>query len=140
VAAVDEHMAPGGVLRGSGGGDGGLFSGVTARYLALVVTTLPGDSTDDVSARETAREIVLTSAQAAWDNRQSVEGLPLFGPSWDETAEVPTAAGQQAQFVGGAVNASEIAERDLSVQLSGWMLMEAAHAVTARKGNEGTSE
>jgi predicted alpha-1,6-mannanase (GH76 family) len=140
VAAVDEHMAPGGVLRGSGGGDGGLFSGVTARYLALVATTLPGDSTADVSARETAREIVLTSAQAAWDNRQSVEGLPLFGPSWDETAEVPTAAGQKAQFVGGAVNASEIAERDLSVQLSGWMLMEAAHAVTARKGNEGTSE
>jgi predicted alpha-1,6-mannanase (GH76 family) len=140
VAAVDEHMSPGGVLRGSGGGDGGLFSGVTARYLALVATTLPGDATADVTARETAREIVLTSAQAAWDNRQSVEGLPLFGPSWDETAEIPTAGGQQAQFVGGAVNASDIAERDLSVQLSGWMLMEAAHAVTAGKGNEGTGE
>ena len=133
-------MAPGGVLRGSGGGDGGLFSGITARYLALVATTLPGDSAADVTARETAREIVLSSAQAAWDNRQSVEGLPLFGPSWDETAELPTAGGQQAQFVGGAVNASEIPERDLSVQLSGWMLMEAAHAVTAGEGNEGTSE
>jgi predicted alpha-1,6-mannanase (GH76 family) len=36
-----------------------------------------------------------------------------------------------AQFVEGAVNASEIAERDLSVQLSGWMLMEAACNVTA---------
>ena len=35
VAAVDEHMTAGGVLRGSGGGDGGLFSGITARYLAL---------------------------------------------------------------------------------------------------------
>jgi predicted alpha-1,6-mannanase (GH76 family) len=140
VAAVDEHMAPGGVLRGSGGGDGGLFSGVTARYLALVATTLPGGSAADVTARENSREIVLTSAQAAWDNRQSVEGLPLFGPSWDDTAEVPTAGGQRAQFVGGAVNASDIPERDLSVQLSGWMLMEAAHAVTAGKGNEGTSE
>ena len=42
VAAVDEHMAPGGVVRGAGGGDGGLFSGITARYLALVATTLPG--------------------------------------------------------------------------------------------------
>ncbi len=63
VAAVDEHMAPGGVLRGSGGGDGGLFSGVTARYLALVATTLPGDAAADVTARDTAREIVLTSAQ-----------------------------------------------------------------------------
>jgi predicted alpha-1,6-mannanase (GH76 family) len=43
---------------------------------------------------------------------------------------VPTAGGQQAEFVGGAVTGSEIPERDLSVQLSGWMLMEAAHAVT----------
>ncbi|MGB7167192.1 MAG: glycoside hydrolase family 76 protein, partial [Mycobacterium sp.] len=134
VAAVDEHMAPAGVLRGSGGGDGGLFSGITARYLALVATTLPGDSAADASARETARDIVLSSAQAAWDNRQSVQGLPLFGPSWDQTAELPTADGQQAQFVGGAVTGSEIAERDLSVQLSGWMLMEAAYAVTVNEG------
>ena len=95
VAAVNEKMAPGGVLRGSGGGDGGLFSGITARYLALVATTLPGDSVDDVKARDTARHIVLTSAQSAWDNRQSVEGLPLFGPSWDETAELPTAGGSR---------------------------------------------
>jgi predicted alpha-1,6-mannanase (GH76 family) len=136
VAAVDEHMAPGGVVRGSGGGDGGLFAGVTARYLALVATTLPGDSAADVAARETAREIVLSSAQSAWDNRQSVQGLPLFGPFWDQAAELPTAGGQQAQFVGGAVTGSEIAERDLSVQLSGWMLMEAAYAVTV---DEGTS-
>ncbi|HXO11949.1 MAG TPA: fructose-bisphosphate aldolase, partial [Mycobacterium sp.] len=81
------------------------------------------------------REIVLTSAQSAWDNRQTVEGLPLFGPFWDRPAELPTAGGQQAQFVGGAVSGSEIPERDLSVQLSGWMLMEAAHAVTVKEGN-----
>lgn len=42
VAAVNEHMAPGGVISGAGGGDGGLFAGITARYLALVATTLPG--------------------------------------------------------------------------------------------------
>jgi predicted alpha-1,6-mannanase (GH76 family) len=138
VAAVDEHMAPGGVLRGSGGGDGGLFAGITARYLALVVTTLPGDSAADAKARETAREIVLKSAQSAWDNRQSVDGLPLFGPFWDRPAELPTAGGQQAQFVGGAVTGSEIPERDLSVQLSGWMLMEAAHVVSVAEKYEGT--
>ena len=41
VAAVAEHMAPDGVIKGAGGGDGGLFNGILARYLALVVTTLP---------------------------------------------------------------------------------------------------
>jgi predicted alpha-1,6-mannanase (GH76 family) len=131
VAAVAEHMAPSGVLRGSGGGDGGLFAGITARYLALVATTLPGESDDDVAARDTARTIVLQSAKSAWDNRQTVAGLPLFGSNWDSDAELPTAGGQRAQFVAGAVNASATAERDLSVQLSGWMLMEAACNVTA---------
>ncbi|MGY4710886.1 glycoside hydrolase family 76 protein [Mycolicibacterium sp. CBM1] len=130
VAAIEQHMAPGGILVGAGGGDGGLFSGITARYLALTATDLPGDSEQDAAARDTARRIVLDSAEAAWENRQSVEGLPLFGPSWERTAEIPTAAGGQAQFVEGAVNSSQTPERDLSVQLSGWMLMEAAHTVT----------
>lgn len=131
VAAVHEHMAPSGVLIGGGGGDGGLFAGVTARYLALVVTTLPGDSADDTVARDTARTIVLTSAKSAWDYRQTVDGLPLFGSFWDREAQMPGTGGQQAQFVAGAVESSSVAERDLSVQLSGWMLMEAAHSVTA---------
>ena len=131
VAAVDEHMAPSGVLHGAGGGDGGLFSGITARYLALVATTLPGERAEDVAARDTARKIVLASAKSAWDNRQTAEGLPVFGSFWDREAELPTEDGDQAQFVAGAVNSSDIAERDLSVQLSGWMLMEAAYCVTA---------
>jgi predicted alpha-1,6-mannanase (GH76 family) len=129
VAAVRDHMAPGGVLTGAGGGDGGLFHGILARYLALVATTLPQRGPDDATARDTARALVLGSAEAAWDNRQTVDGLPLFPAFWDRTAEIPTAAGTQAQFVEGAVNASEVPERDLSVQLSGWMLMEAAHRV-----------
>jgi predicted alpha-1,6-mannanase (GH76 family) len=131
VAAVGEHMAPAGVLRGAGGGDGGLFAGITARYLALVATTLPGESADDVVARDTARSIVLASAKSAWDYRQTLEGLPVFGAFWDRDAEVPAEGGRRAQFVAGAVNASAVAERDLSVQLSGWMLMEAAGKVTA---------
>jgi predicted alpha-1,6-mannanase (GH76 family) len=124
-------MAPAGVLSGAGGGDGGLFAGVTARYLALVATTLPGDSAPDVAARDTARAVVLSSAKSAWDNRQTVDGLPLFGAFWDRAAELPREGGQPAQFAEGAVDASEIAERDLSVQVSGWMLMEAAGNVTA---------
>lgn len=80
---------------------------------------------------------MLASAQSAWDNRQSVQGLPLFGPFWDRPADLPATGGQQAEFVAGAVTESEIPERDLSVQLSGWMLMEAAHAVT---NNERTTD
>jgi predicted alpha-1,6-mannanase (GH76 family) len=129
VAAVSEHMAPSGVLRGAGGGDGGLFAGITARYLALVATTLPGTSFADVAARNAAYELVLDSAQSAWDYRQTVDGLPLFGPSWERTAELPGKGGKHARVVEGAVESSAAAERDLSVQLSGWMLMEAAHGV-----------
>jgi predicted alpha-1,6-mannanase (GH76 family) len=135
VKAVRDNMAPDGVIKGAGGGDGGLFNGILARYLALVVTTLPQNAPADAEARDTARTLVLTSAQAAWDNRQTVANLPLFGPFWERSAEMPTAGGQEAQFVEGAVNASEVPERDLSVQLSGWMLMEAAH-VTAASGDE----
>ncbi|MFA7512517.1 MAG: fructose-bisphosphate aldolase, partial [Mycolicibacterium vanbaalenii] len=131
VAAVAEHMAPAGVIKGAGGGDGGLFNGILARYLALVATALPGDSPADDKARETATELVLTSARTAWDNRQTVEGLPLFAAFWDRPAELPTAGSGDAEFVDGAVNSSEIPERDLSVQLAGWMLLEAAHVVTA---------
>jgi predicted alpha-1,6-mannanase (GH76 family) len=130
VAAVDAHMALQGVIKGAGGGDGGLFSGVTARYLALVATALPGQTEEDVAARDTARSIVLASAQAAWDNRQTLDGLPLFGPFWEQTAEIPARGGQEAQFIEGAVYSSAMPERDLSVQLSGWMLMEAAHTVS----------
>jgi predicted alpha-1,6-mannanase (GH76 family) len=129
VAAVDKEMAPDGVIKGAGGGDGGLFNGILARYLALVVTALPNKSADDTGAIATARNIVIKSAQSAWDYRQTVDGLPLFGPFWDRNAELPKAGGQEAQFVEGTVNASAMPERDLSVQLSGWMLMEAAHAV-----------
>ena len=132
VAAVADHMAPDGVLKGAGGGDGGLFHGILARYLALVATDLPGDSPDDEAARTTAGSLVLSSAEAAWENRVTVEDLPLFSAFWEREAQLPTATSGDAQFVAGAVNSSEIPERDLSVQLAGWMLMEAAHTVAGQ--------
>ncbi len=132
VSAINTHMAPSGVLQGAGGGDGGLFAGITARYLALVASRLPGDSPHGFSARSSARALVLASAESAWDFRQTVGGLPVFGAFWDRDAELPTGGGNEAQFVGGAVTSSAIGERDLSVQISGWMLMEAAYDVAAR--------
>ncbi|WP_099021176.1 glycoside hydrolase family 76 protein [Mycolicibacterium palauense] len=129
VAAIGARMAPDGVLKGTGGGDGGLFGGITARYLAFAATALPGSSEQSERTRRTARDIVLASARSAWEYRQSVDGLPLFGPFWDRAAELPRADTGQAQLVDGAVDSSAMPERDLSVQLSGWMLMEAAHRV-----------
>ncbi|GLP81731.1 glycoside hydrolase family 76 protein [Mycobacterium antarcticum] len=130
VKAIADEMAPGGVIKGAGGGDGGLFNGILARYLALAATLLPEDGQEDTATRATAKELVLKSAHSAWDYRQTVDGLPLFGAFWDRNADLPTAGGKDAEFVEGAVNASEVPERDLSVQLSGWMLMEAAHTVS----------
>jgi predicted alpha-1,6-mannanase (GH76 family) len=128
VPAIAEHMTSDGVLRGAGGGDGGLFAGITARYLALAANALPGDTAEDGAARAAARDIVLSSARAAWDNRQDVDGLPLFSAFWNRAAVVP-GAGAAGKRVDGAVTESAAPERDLSVQVSGWMLMEAAHTV-----------
>jgi predicted alpha-1,6-mannanase (GH76 family) len=121
VAAVRDNMAPDGVIRGAGGGDGGLFNGILARYLALLATELPIRTLEDAATRDVARNLVLTSAQSAWDYRQTVDDLPLFGPFWERHAEVPKTGGQQAP------------ERDLSVQVSGWTLMEAANLLTAEE-------
>ena len=103
------------------------FGARTGAKITLIGVTAGGP--DDETARATAGALVLSSAQAAWDNRATVEDLPLFSAFWERDAQVPTAGTQDAQFVEGAVNSSEIPERDLSVQLAGWMLMEAAHTV-----------
>jgi predicted alpha-1,6-mannanase (GH76 family) len=101
LVAETEH---GPVLRGQGGGDGGLFAGILARHLARAAVLL-GDST--------AAELVFSSAEAAWANAASAGGGPLFGPEWHRRARMPS-------------RGPRTPERDLSVQLSGWMLLEAA--------------
>lgn len=134
VAAVDRNLTVDGVISGGGGGDGGLFDGILARYLALVAADLPGDDAADLRARRTAGAIVLDSADAAWENRLQVEGLPLFGHDWARPAQMPGLGDGIATFTGGTVRSSDIAERDFSVQLGGWMLMEAAHVAAGAFG------
>ncbi len=112
VAAVAAHLCDDDVLRGRGGGDGGLFAGILARYLTLAAIRLPALGARDAAA--TARRLVLASAEAAWKNRAPARAGPLFGPEWSRPAQVPRSAGQRR------------VERDLSVQLSGWMVLEAA--------------
>ncbi|OZF51729.1 fructose-bisphosphate aldolase [Rhodococcus sp. 14-2470-1b] len=129
VAAVDARLCRDLVIVGGGGGDGGLFDGILARYLAMVATTLPGDSDDDRTTRALAASIVLASAEAAWENRLEVEDYPLFGAAWESQATLPGPGHTVATFSGGTVRSSAVPERDFAVQLSGWMLMEAAYTV-----------
>jgi predicted alpha-1,6-mannanase (GH76 family) len=114
VAAVAASLRNDGVLTGHRGGDSGLFSGILARYLSLVVAELPGADPTAAAARRTAAELIVRSAEAAWANAAFVDGLPVFGPDWTRSATRPRRASGED-------------ERDLSVQLSGWMLLEAAH-------------
>jgi predicted alpha-1,6-mannanase (GH76 family) len=111
VAVVDAmrlRMArPDGVLPGVGGGDGGLFAGITARYLADAALRRP-------ELADAASELVLASAAAAWDGRLEVDGEPVFSADWRTPAPHPRPG---------------LPEADLSVQLGGWMLVEAAARV-----------
>lgn len=134
VQAIALHMAsPQGVILGAGEGDGGLFKGILARYLADVAVRLPADSPANNATRKVARRIVLASAESAWNHRLEVDGLPIFSADWNEDARLPHNYGLGPSSVPEAMGMIRIDERDLSVQLSGWMLLEAAARVSAQQ-------
>lgn len=62
---------------------------------------LPWEDHDDIRAREIAAQIVLTSAEAAWENRLQIEGQPLFGADWGKQARLPGLGRNIAAFTGG---------------------------------------
>ena len=74
VAAVDARLTTevGGarVLRTHGGGDGGLFTGILVRYLALAANV----PALDPEARETARRLVTGTADALWTRSRQPAG------------------------------------------------------------------
>jgi predicted alpha-1,6-mannanase (GH76 family) len=107
-AVTTQMVGPDGVVPGyDDGGDGGLFNGILVRYLADAALRRP-----ELAAA--AGRIVLASAAAAWEGRVDVAGGPVFAQDWRRRARVPRPGR---------------AEADLSVQLSAWMLLEAAAAV-----------
>ena len=124
VEAVAAHLTDadaeaGPALRGQGGGDGGLFAAILARYLVLAAVELPGLGAVYEPVGQLAADLVFSSAEAAWRNRVAAPRGPLFGPDWTTKAVLPGHTGPP--------------ERDLSVQAGGWMLLEMA-AVLERAG------
>lgn len=141
VQAISMHVAtPGGVIDNpvDGDGDGGLFKGILVRYLAEVAVRLPEDSPASVSAKRAAERLVMASAESMWNHRLEVDGLPIFPARWTRDAKLPHNYSLGPSSISDALGTARISERDLSVQLSGWMLLEAAARVSkARKEREG---
>ncbi|MFI9508353.1 glycoside hydrolase family 76 protein [Nocardia sp. NPDC052566] len=121
IAAVGDRLTTAGVIAGAAGDDSGLFMGILARYLAEAALAL-GDTT--------AASIVHASARAAWAHRAEVDRLPLFGPDWTRPVTVEYPETVPPLPYSPAATPTNFS-RDLSVQLSGWMLLEADHRLTA---------
>ena len=118
------------VLIGHGDGDGALFGGILARYLALVATDLPGDAAADRACRAGADRLVMDAAAAAWRNRATDTFGVWFGPDWSVAAR-PVGPGRRIgltrRWLDSAVGSEpEPGTGDFSVQLGAWQLLEAA--------------
>lgn len=95
----------GGLFPSAGGGDGGLFAGILARYLTEAAVWFADDGADDEhrAVSRTARDLVHRNAEALWDGRRA--GLFPADPR-----RAARAAGE---------------DLDLSVQLGAWITLEA---------------
>jgi hypothetical protein len=75
-------VGPDGMIPGFDDGDGGLFNGILARYLADAAVRRP-------ELAPLATRLVLASAAAAWQGRVEVTGGPVFAPDWRRPARPP---------------------------------------------------
>jgi predicted alpha-1,6-mannanase (GH76 family) len=128
IRAVDTHLtvpapavppgsSPGvrtSILRCDGTGDGGLFTGILCRYLALAAL----DARLPEGTRTTAAELVTATAEAFWAGRRTQDG-PIFSVHAVQPADATYPAG---------------AAVELSTQLQAWMVLEAAAAITGAAG------
>jgi predicted alpha-1,6-mannanase (GH76 family) len=99
-AIADLELAPGGILKDEGQGDGGLFKGIFVRYLTLLINQ-PELSAGD---REKYVTFLKFNAQTLYKQGISRPGL-MISPAW---------------------NKAPSGKIDLTTQLSGLMLIEAA--------------
>jgi predicted alpha-1,6-mannanase (GH76 family) len=124
VDAVNRQLtvpAGGTVLRCDGTGDGGLFTGILCRYLALAATDirLPARS------RAAAARLVTDTAEAFWSGKRSLAA--------------GAAGGKQSGGSIFSVHAAQLATDtyppgaavELSTQLQAWMVLESAAAISS---------
>lgn len=117
------HGTP--VLRGHGGGDGGLFTGILGRYLGEAAAS----SLLDAEARGVAHALVTETARALWDGRREFDPAVDFsrpgvtaGTVRGETVAVfspqPARHANESQRPGAPV--------ELGTQVQAWTILEAA--------------
>ena len=130
VAAVGRNLtvqAPllgrkGTVLRSEGTGDGGLFTGVLVRYLALAAV----DERLSPETRAEAALLVTDTAEAFWEGRRLVaaqEPLARKGARLVFSAR-PELPARRTYPAGSVV--------ELSTQLQAWMVLEAAASIAGK--------
>jgi predicted alpha-1,6-mannanase (GH76 family) len=124
VEAVNRQLTvPGGgtVLRCDGTGDGGLFTGILCRYLALAATEIRLPE----RTRSTAARLVTGTAEAFWSGKRSL-GAGEAGGKHRGGSIFSVHAARRAEETyprGAAV--------ELSTQLQAWMVLEAAAAISS---------
>jgi len=116
------------VLRSEGTGDGGLFTGILVRYLALAAV----DERLPAGIRAAAALLVTDTAEAFWEGRRLVgagEPLARRGARLVFSAR-PELPARRTYPAGSAV--------ELSTQLQAWMVLEAAASIVGRLPAVGT--
>jgi predicted alpha-1,6-mannanase (GH76 family) len=111
------------VLRCEGTGDGGLFTGILVRYLALAAI----DERLPAETRAAAAALVNDTAEALWEGRRILPAQDrLARPGshlvFSDRTELPA---RRSYPEGAAV--------ELSTQLQAWMILEAAASVAAAR-------
>ena len=123
-AGTDAGTSSPAVLRCDGTGDGGLFTGILTRYLALAAR----DGRLPEATRTTAAQLVTDTAEAFWAGRRTIsagEALAKHGrPDSLIFSSEPALPAGSTYPPGTAV--------ELSTQLQAWMTLEAAAAIAAR--------
>ena len=119
IAAVEDRLTTrqgaGRPLVTHGGGDGGLFTGILARYLSLAATH-PGLGEE---ARATAKRLVLDTAEALWTGRDPRHvggrgGLTVFSSDPVQRARDNQPADEPVE---------------MSTQVQAWTILEAAASI-----------